>query len=186
MAWLYELELTQISEEELERWYGEMDENSRVRLDAMSAAHRRKESLAGDHLARTALAEKSGKAPWEIHILREEKGKPYAAEGFFSISHSGDKVVCAVSELPVGVDVEKIRKNKQRVAKRYFTEQEKSALAQDDTQFWRIWTGKEALCKLTGEGLAGLCCCDTLHLPAGVMLHTVVRDGYAISVAEKK
>ena len=121
MAKLYVLDLTQISEEEPARWRSEMDDQSRLRVDAVANPERRRMSIVGDHLARTALAEKSGKAPCEIIICREENGKPYAAEGYFSISHSGERVVCAVSENPVGVDVEQIRPLRTKVAQRYFT-----------------------------------------------------------------
>ena len=184
MAQLYELDLTAVSDEELWAWYAEMDENSRTRVDAMSAK-RRREYLAGDHLARTALAGKSGKAPQDIVIRREENGKPIADEGCFSISHSGSFVVCAVSDKPVGVDVERLRKPPLRVAQRYFTEEEQKLLQEDDSQFWRIWTGKEALCKLSGEGIAGLKRADTLAPPAGAALSTVSRDDCVITVAEK-
>lgn len=184
MAQLYELNLTELSEGELEQWYAEMDENSRSRIDAMANPLRRRVSIAGDHLARTALAEKSGKPPEEILIYREESGKPYAPEGYFSISHSGNYVVCAVSDRAVGVDVECVRPIPQRVTQRYFTEDERKLVDSDEVQFWRIWTGKEALCKRTGEGLAGLRHCDTLAPPAGVALTTVCRDGYVVTMAE--
>ena len=186
MAKLYVLDLAQIHEEELERWHDEMDEDSRRRADAVRNPHRRRASIAGDHLARTALGDKSGKAPREIVICREESGKPYAAEGCFSISHSGECVVCAVSDKAVGVDVERLRSPRLRVACRYFTEEERDWMQEDEVRFWRIWTGKEALCKRTGEGLAGLRNCDTLHPPFGVVLTTTVRDGYVVTVAEGK
>lgn len=185
MAELYVLDITQLGEEDLTRWRGEMDESSRFRVDAVTNPQRRRASIAGDHLARTALAEKSGKAPQEIVIYREESGKPYAAEGCFSISHSGECVVCAVSDKAVGVDVERIRPIRLRVAQRYLTEEEQEWMQEDELRFWQIWTGKEALCKRTGEGLAGLRNCDTLHPPFGVVLTTTVRDGYAITVAEE-
>ena len=184
MAQLYEVDLAEVSDERFDQWYAEMDENSRLRLRAMSAK-RRRESLAGDHLARTALAKKSGKAPQAIVIRREESGKPTADEGYFSISHSGSLVVCAVSDKPLGVDVECIRKPPLRVAQRYFTEEERMLSDADEIVFWRVWTGKEALCKLSGEGLAGLKHADTLAPPAGVTLTTVQRDGYVITVAEQ-
>lgn len=184
MAQLYELDLAEVSDETLNQWHAEMDENSRLRLDAMSAK-RRRESLAGDHLARTALAKKSGKAPQDIVIRREENGKPTADEGYFSISHSGSLVVCTVNDKPVGVDVERIRKSPLRVAERYFTEEERALPGAGEMAFWRVWTGKEALCKLSGEGLAGLKLCDTLAPPVGVTLTTVRREAYVITVAEQ-
>ena len=185
MAELRKLHLAEVSEADLNRWLEEMEEGSRRRIDAMSSLRRRKEAIAGDHLARTALAEKSGKGPKEIVIRRTENGKPCAEEGAFSISHSGEWVVCALSEHPVGVDIEKRRREPRRVAQCYFSEGEKRMLQQDASAFWRIWTGKEALCKLTGEGIAALRRCDTSALPERVRLTTEHYEEYVISLAEE-
>lgn len=184
MAELLTLDLNTVSDTDVSCWMDEMDEESRARMDTMTSPKRRREALAGDHLARTALAKQSGKMPCEIVIRRTEKGKPYAAEGFFSISHSGDQVVCALSGKNVGVDIEKIRTAPHRVVKRYFTDGEQRLYENDPEQFWHIWTGKEALCKLSGEGLAILKECDTTCPPEGVRLTVLTRDGYVIAVAE--
>jgi 4'-phosphopantetheinyl transferase len=78
---------------------------------------------------------------------------------FFNLSHSGDYVVLAVGDQPVGVDVEHKTKNALAVAKRCFTPGEYErilhagdAAAQQRT-FLRYWTGKEAYVKWTGQGL---------------------------------
>ena len=189
MAELLTMDISCLSEEDAARWLAEMDEESRERVLRVTAPHRRLQTIAGDHLARVALGVKSGKAPVEIHIHRTENGKPYAEEGCFSISHSGDLVVCALSECAVGVDVEQIRAVPEKVAQRYFSEGERHLLQRSRGRknvFWRIWTGKEALCKLSGEGLAGIGTCDSALPPEGVRLTTDFNDGYVITVAERK
>ncbi|MBR5992350.1 MAG: 4'-phosphopantetheinyl transferase superfamily protein [Lachnospiraceae bacterium] len=70
----------------------------------------------------------------------------------FSLSHSGDKVMCAISDCEVGCDVEMIKDNT-KVANRFFTGHE-AELARDNAEvFTRIWTLKESFIKATGEGL---------------------------------
>lgn len=72
----------------------------------------------------------------------------------FNLSHTGDYVVCAISENAVGVDIEHIRKNYLKVARRFFTDSEYQWIGEDENRFLRIWTLKEAYSKYTGQGIA--------------------------------
>ena len=76
-----------------------------------------------------------------------ENGKPCVDKINYNISHSGNIVICAVSEQAVGCDVELVRDIKQNVAEKYFSEQEKKM------DFFRVWTAKESYLKMTGEGI---------------------------------
>lgn len=99
-----------------------------------------------------------------LEIARADNGKPYfkSAGAHFSLSHSGKFAVAALSlEGEVGIDVEVIdeRKNIFPIAERYFSESECACLesAEDNvTQFFKIWTAKEAIAKLFGEGLSSV------------------------------
>ena len=87
-----------------------------------------------------------------------EHGKPMIDGLEFSLSHSGNIVLCAISEKPVGCDVEEIRKAPERVAERYFSCGEQESLSrfageEYDRAFFRLWTMKESYVKMTGEGL---------------------------------
>ena len=91
-------------------------------------------------------------------ITCDENGKPEVNGIYFNLSHSGENVVCAVSEKPVGCDIEKIRAYKERIPERYFTENERQYLEKfqgEDRkkEFFRLWTMKESYLKMTGEGL---------------------------------
>jgi 4'-phosphopantetheinyl transferase len=91
-------------------------------------------------------------------VFVDEHGKPKVEGLEFSLSHSGNLVVCAVSHEPVGCDVEEIRKAPERVAERYFSCGEQEYLSQFaeeeyDRAFFRLWTMKESYVKMTGEGL---------------------------------
>lgn len=86
-----------------------------------------------------------------------ENGKPYFENGgvFFSLSHSGNYAVCAVSDCEVGVDIESPRNNSLKLAKRFFTESEYELIAESadpDEQFCRLWVIKESYIKATGSG----------------------------------
>jgi 4'-phosphopantetheinyl transferase len=93
-------------------------------------------------------------------IIRTDLGKPELVnhpEVHFNISHSGSLAVCAVSEKPVGADVEIIKNAEWRVARRCFTEDELIWLekAPDaDYAFTQLWTRKESYLKLLGTGLS--------------------------------
>lgn len=88
-----------------------------------------------------------------------EHGKPYLKDGgkFFSISHSGSFAVCAISELELGCDIEKIRPANLRIARRFCKEEYDCIMsAKPDMQpelFFRYWTLKESYMKATGLGL---------------------------------
>jgi len=109
--------------------------------------------------------------PQKISIQIAEYGKPFieGAELFFNLSHTGNKLVLAVSNTgEVGVDLEqyKQRHNLIGLVKKCF-----SALEQDYwlglpesqkvIQFYRFWVRKEAFVKAVGRGIAvGLNQCE--------------------------
>jgi len=57
------------------------------------------------------------------HFIRNDWGKPsiFGLEGIhFNISHSHDYVVCGISSLPIGIDVEAVREINTNIANRFF------------------------------------------------------------------
>ena len=89
-----------------------------------------------------------------------EHGKPQLAgypEVFFNMSHCREAVVCAVSNRPVGVDVETIGRYKESLVRYTMNDDECQQILQaerPDVEFIRLWTMKEARLKLTGEGIS--------------------------------
>lgn len=78
--------------------------------------------------------------------------KPYFPDNevFFSLAHCGDYAVCAVSDVPVGVDIELPRVGGARLAKRFFQPDEAAlvyAADDPDREFCRLWTLKESYIK---------------------------------------
>ncbi|UOY05738.1 4'-phosphopantetheinyl transferase superfamily protein [Muricauda sp. SCSIO 64092] len=76
----------------------------------------------------------------------------------FNISHSGQFVVCAISDsIPVGIDIEKIKKIEIDSFKSYMTAQEyRNIIYSEKSQeeFFGYWTKKEAVLKAIGRGLS--------------------------------
>ena len=89
-----------------------------------------------------------------------EHGKPSIVghpEIFFNLSHCKEAVVCAVSDLPVGVDVEGIREYKESLVNYTMNDEEIAQIhsAEDPAAaFIRLWTMKEATMKLIGTGIS--------------------------------
>ena len=90
-----------------------------------------------------------------------EHGKPVLVEYptiHFNLSHCREAVACVVSDHPVGIDVESVRRPLRESLVRYaMSEEEQHTIfsAEDpELEFTRLWTMKEARLKLTGEGLA--------------------------------
>jgi len=77
----------------------------------------------------------------------------------YNLSHSGNVVICAASNRPVGCDLEIIGKAPIKVAGRYFCKGEIDYLdtlkgVEQNEEFYRLWTIKESYVKMHGKGLA--------------------------------
>lgn len=87
-------------------------------------------------------------------------GKPFIIgypDIHFNISHCREAVLCVVSSRPVGVDVESIRSYKDSLVNYTMNPQEIAQINQaprPEVEFVRFWTMKEALLKLSGEGIS--------------------------------
>ena len=116
------------------------------------------EHEAGRQLLRYALREEYGICELP-EIFKGTCGKPYFPKYpyiQFNISHSGDRAVCALGQMELGIDVEYAREIKDNLIDRTLADREKSWLEQRHdrkTAFIRLWTLKESYIKATGEGL---------------------------------
>ena len=119
-----------------------------------------------------------------------ERGKPYFEDLplYFNLSHSGDYVLCAVSDVEVGVDIQKIQPvNERKLAKRFFSEAECRVLEGCESSegrrrlFFELWSRKEAYGKLTGEGIAAVIGRD-MREEAADWQEVAAPEGYAAAV----
>lgn len=91
-------------------------------------------------------------------ILRDEFGKPYFREDCgvqFNVSHSGEYLAIAVSENPVGIDIQKNKEIREGMFRKAVMPQEQVLLTEKERQrdFIRLWTLKESFTKAEGKGL---------------------------------
>jgi len=136
------------------------------RLQAMTSTTRRRSFLAGHWRARELAGDWLQVDPRRIALHRHDDGRPQlvvdgaASPLSLSLSHSGDWLAIALATVPVGIDVELPRRQRdlRALARFTFSPEEVASLdgLQDDAYsvaFHRLWTLKEARGKRLGEGL---------------------------------
>lgn len=94
-------------------------------------------------------------------IYYNKYGKPLISckdDAFFNISHSGNIVVCAVSDYQIGVDIEEIQCFEENVLKCAFLQSEISHIRNHsfdlNYDFTKLWTAKESIVKYLGLGFS--------------------------------
>lgn len=94
-------------------------------------------------------------------ICVENGGKPYIRGNpfYFSLSHSGNIALCAVSDGNVGADTERVTAIRESVIKGAYSPEEKRLIKklcgeEKEKAFFRIWTAKESVIKYMGAGLS--------------------------------
>ena len=120
-------------------------------------------------------------------------GKPFLVEQNVSIgiTHTKTHAFCAISdsEDAIGLDAESLGRIKsdrlESLSKRWFTESEQKRLQAEPSEeiFLDIWTKKESLVKLTGEGLRALREADTEAPPKGILFASYRHDNTILSLA---
>jgi 4'-phosphopantetheinyl transferase len=131
------------------------------KIDSYKSAINRQRKLFGEMLAYKGLQQCFNLKAEDIIFEYGSKGKPALKNGkdkFFNITHSGDWVVCGVSDTEIGVDIELLKKARMNVADRFFTTTEVSKLnsltdKDQDDYFYLLWTVKESYLKYLGTGL---------------------------------
>ena len=87
-------------------------------------------------------------------IKRTENGKPYTDGINFSITHTGDTAIIAISDMPVGIDAEIRRERPVSSTLNRFTAREQAEIGGHTIEFLRHWVVKEAYIKLIGGTIA--------------------------------
>ena len=93
------------------------------------------------------------------HFLIGEHGKPALLEYshiHFNMSHCKAGIAVALSDAPIGIDIERIGRMNDSLARHVLnaTEYEQVMAAPNPEQeFTKFWTMKEAVAKLTGQGI---------------------------------
>ena len=121
-----------------------------------------------------------------------EHGKPFLPlypNLHFSISHCSQAVGCVLSEMPCGLDIERVRRASPSLISKTMNRNEEHQIyssSHPDVEFIRLWTRKEAVFKLLGTGITDdmqdiLLRAEALHIH---IISTVnPARGYVLSTA---
>ncbi len=141
--------------------------------DRCRLPHVRQQKIVARARLRQILGGYLDRSPREIEISIGLQGKPQVTGLEFNLSHSGDVVAYAVSDRPVGIDVERIRSmDLSGIIQRFFAPSEFAAWqklppAEQELAFFQTWTVKEAYLKAIGTGL---------HTPLSEVEVTIDQD----------
>lgn len=120
-------------------------------------------TLIGDILARYLICKRLSTKNHELVFETNSYGKPFLSnynDVYFSISHSGNWVVCCVNRVPVGIDVEQIKLiDVKDISERFFSKDEENSFMRKSaneryTYFYDLWTLKESYVKVIGKGFS--------------------------------
>jgi phosphopantetheinyl transferase len=104
---------------------------------------------------------------------KDDSGKPICHNGYLSLAHSGEYAVAVWDEVPIGVDIEKLRSLSPALAKRLGTEQPLTE-----------WLKREAYGKALGVGVYRVL--DD-PIPEGwAFSFPDAPDGYTIAICKKQ
>lgn len=117
-----------------------------------------------------------------------EHGKPFIVghpEIHFNLSHCRRAAICALSDQPIGVDIEEISRYRESLVNYTMNEEEKRIIntsSHPDIAFVRFWTMKEAYLKMTGTGIHKDMR-QVLHGDENITTVVVEDKGFVYSVA---
>lgn len=116
-------------------------------------------SILGGALWRTVVCRYWHVMNEDIEVCIGTYGKPGVRnieQCHFNISHSGNWIVCGVSNLPIGVDIEQFRAMDESLTS-WFSPDEQSFINMSrdkNRELCRLWTSKESYVKALGLGLS--------------------------------
>ena len=156
MRYLIDDNMTPMTEGQFNDCLSKVSEQRRQKVLKYKFQAGREQSLRAYMLLQRLIKEEYGIT--EPPVFRElENGKPVIIgheDIHFNMSHCKYAVACAVSNEPVGIDVERIQeKVNDDLAKYVLSDDELKDIT--PLKFTRLWTMKEAVVKLTGRGITG-------------------------------
>ncbi|MBN6889319.1 4'-phosphopantetheinyl transferase [Cytobacillus horneckiae] len=143
-----------------------LDDNQKGKVNRLRFKEDQYLSLVGQCLIRTILCKYIGLPNKDLRFSYNYYGKPFInnIDGKsleFNLSHSGEWVVLAISDQPIGIDIERINLDIDVTLyfNHFFSNKEQclfSNLREQDISnyFFEFWTLKESFLKAEGTGLA--------------------------------
>ena len=130
----------------------------REKLRFLRPERQRRQTIGAELLLIRALRDCGAKPELPLPLMKDENGKPYLPGGslFFSLSHAGDYAACAISDYPVGLDIQTLSTFREPILRSGFTPDEQCyvlSAANKEAAFTEVWTRKESYMKMSGLGL---------------------------------
>lgn len=118
----------------------------------------RKQGLGAELLLIKALESAAPGITPPLDISCGKDGKPELVDSgiSFNLSHSGNFAACALSDSPIGLDIQTERDCNSGLAEKYFTAPERRFIEESDNKayaFTKLWCMKESAVKHIGTGL---------------------------------
>ncbi len=141
--------------------YWKVTEARRQKADRFIFAKDKRLCIGAELLLRETLI-RAGAGPIEPVTEEGTYGKPTLKdhpEIRFNLSHSGEMVLCAVSDRKVGCDIEEVARTNLNLMERFFYREEYEKIMnagspeEQTDMFYRLWTLKESFMKMKGLGL---------------------------------
>lgn len=185
MIKLYRAKITDFTQADYTDMYSLLERAIKDKIDTKKQEYKKKQSLAGYILFYRATCDLFGQT--KLKITFNENGKPLCERCFFNISHSGDFVVCAVGDEPVGVDIQQIKTIKKRSRYKFLNQKEIDYVNQCDKlvseRYLEVFTKKEAALKMLGLSMSSAASIDTFS--SKFCFQTYENDGFYLTVCTK-
>ena len=177
-VWLARMERS-LTEQEYGDMMALLPDARRERLEKLPK-EKHQEVLCAYLLLRMALWEQRG---WRDlpRIEVDELGKPFFPDHpdtHFSLSHTAGAAAAALADMPVGVDIERVRPVSVRAMERI-------AGVQTEAAFFRSWVRREARAKRSGAGVGTMLASETPLQPGERFYFLDTFPGYVAGVATR-
>ena len=147
--------INEYNKNDIDSFYKKIPFIKRNKIDKLKNDIDKKRSIIGELLLSDLLKDEYN----NINYIINEYGKPYIENKkiFFSISHSYDYVIAAISDKEIGIDIEKIRKTNINTINEFASSKEKEYILSSrdniEKRLFQIYTLKEAYIKMKGTNL---------------------------------
>jgi 4'-phosphopantetheinyl transferase len=141
------------------KWEPFLSDSRKKRLTMLKQPDDCKRALAVELLLCFALKIEFPHLSLPANYHYDAKGKPILDEEsvYISLSHSGRYVACAISQHPIGIDIQWQKETSTKVIEKVLTKNQRDMIAtmppkKQNDAYYDFWCLKESYFKLTGEG----------------------------------
>jgi len=126
--YLLKKEINEIDDLKLKRCFKSIKSFKQDKIKSLANDELKRESIVGEYLLIKGLKQFFNIDYNNIEIIKNSKGKPFIKDKniYFSISHTDNFVVCALSNKEIGIDVEKIKEVNLKTIKLFASERERN------------------------------------------------------------